>query len=78
MARNRIRRGFPVTYDWWDKVLEDWFLPTDTSEEIAASIRSEVVALTERGQIFAGRYADLEAFDSVAPFMDWRALLGFD
>ena len=59
--------------------------PSDLSPEIllrfaavAAEIRKDLMVLTKRGDVFAGRHVDLEAFDTLAPYVDWRALVGLD
>ena len=62
-------------YEWPDKVLELWF-DDETSEQIAAEIRRKLLGLTKRGHTFPGRHLALEAFDALAPYLEWRGLLG--
>jgi hypothetical protein len=73
-----VRRGFDHQFEYLHKVLEARFNPRESSEVIAAELRRRLAALTRRGGSFAGRDADLRAFDSLAPFVNWRALLGLD
>jgi hypothetical protein len=61
-----------------DKVVECWFFDEATSEEIAEELRRELLSLTVKGGLFARRHVDLAAFDSLAPHLDWRALVGLD
>lgn len=77
VSQQRIVRNFkPGRFDWRGKVLEVWFARDDTSKEIAAEIRKSIVDTSKKGNIFYRRYIDLEAFDSLAPHLDWRNLLG--
>jgi hypothetical protein len=74
----RIQRHFTRDYRWMPgNLIECWF-HDESSVEIAAAVREEIVALTKPGSTFAGRYVDLNAFDAVAPGLDWRRLLGLD
>jgi hypothetical protein len=65
-------------YEWAGKVLETWFWDNDASEQIAAAIREDLLQLTRPGDVFAGRYVDVEAFDTLAPHLNWRAVVGLD
>jgi hypothetical protein len=77
VSQQRIVRNIkPRRFNWQGKVLEAWFTRDDTSKEIAAEIRSSIVDTSNKGNIFHRRYIDLEAFDSLAPHLDWRTLLG--
>lgn len=71
-----IRRGFEQRYEYHDKILECWFHAGQTSEEMAGELRQDLVDLTRRGEMFAGRHIDLDAFDSLAPYVDWPRLIG--
>ena len=62
-------------YRWEGKVLELWF-DDETSEQIAAKLRQELVKLTRSGETFPRRHLALEAFDALAPCLKWRRLLG--
>jgi hypothetical protein len=77
VAQSRVTRRFRssrATFEWIGKVIELWFR-AETSQQISAAIRSELLGLSRKGRAFAGRYADLEAFDAIAPYLDWRGLL---
>jgi hypothetical protein len=78
IPQKSVRRGFSRRYEWEDKVFELLFIGDETSEEIASEVRRELLALTRGKELFAKRYADLEAFDCLAPLLDWRRLIGFD
>lgn len=43
---------------------------------IVSALREAIVSTTRRGEVFAGRYLDLAAFDAVAPAIDWNSLMG--
>lgn len=70
-----IHRGFRLHYNDIDKVFELWFTD-ETSKTIVAEIRERLLDLTEKGESFAWRHIDFEAFDNIAPLLDWRKLLG--
>ena len=55
--------------------LECLFLQHESSAAIYDRVRGELVALIER-EFPTGHYLDLEAFDTIGPVMNWRALLG--
>jgi hypothetical protein len=77
VPQQRIVRNFKTgRFNWRGKVLEVWFTRDDTSKEIAGEIRKSIVDTSKKGNIFYLRYIDLEAFDSLAPHLDWRNLLG--
>ena len=77
VSQRRIVRNFkPGRFNWRGKVLEAWFTNDDTSKEIAVEIRKRIANTGSKGKIFHRRYIDLEAFDSLAPHLDWRNLLG--
>ena len=76
VSQQRIVRNFkPGRVNWRGKVLEVWFAKDDTSKDIATEFRKSIVDTTNKGNIFYRRYIDLEAFDSLAPHLDWRNLL---
>jgi hypothetical protein len=78
VSQKRIMKQFRTTkaahYEWAGKVMERWF-HQETSLQIADEIREQLLGLTKRGAIFARRWLDLEAFDTLAPHVDWRGLL---
>jgi hypothetical protein len=71
----RVNRIFHRSYTWVGKVVEEWF-HDESSEQIADTLRQSLLGLRRRGKTFQGRHIDLEAFDSLAPFLDWRGLIG--
>ncbi len=77
VAQARVTRRFQssrATFEWAGKVIERWFRH-EASREIAGAIRADILGLTKKGRLFARRHADLEAFDVIAPYVDWRGLL---
>lgn len=75
----RVQTNFIPRYEWIQKVVETrHFYRNDSSADVAAEIRKDLMVLTKRGEVFAGRHVDLEAFDTLAPYVDWRALVGLD
>ncbi|MGH2557051.1 MAG: hypothetical protein ACRDHO_15250 [Actinomycetota bacterium] len=78
VPQKRVRRGFSRRYEWEGKVFELLFIGDESPEEIADEVRSELMALTQGKELFAKRYADLEAFDCLAPRLDWRRLIGLE
>lgn len=77
VPQQRILRNFkPGRYNWRGKVLEAWFTRDDSSTDIAAEIREGIVDTCSMGKVFYRRHIDLEAFDSLAPHLNWRNLLG--
>lgn len=46
----------------------------ESSDDLREMTRAKLTELTREG-MFAGRVIDLEAFDNVAPFIDWTKLL---
>jgi hypothetical protein len=76
VSHGRIVRGFGMTYEYADKLLDLGFFGEETADEIASRVRDTLTKLTGKEGAFAGRTLALEAFDHVAPHMDWRALLG--
>jgi hypothetical protein len=60
-----------------DKVVECWFFDDQSSEEMAAELRADLVAMG-REQFPRGRSVDLTIFDNLAPYIDWRSLVGFE
>lgn len=76
VKQKRIMRNFkPERYEWQGKTAELWFTPDQSSSEIAAEVRAELEKLTDKGADFAGRCVDMEAFDAIAPNLDWQRLL---
>lgn len=77
VRQRRIARNFkPGRYSWRGKVLEVWFTRDDSSTDIAAEIRKGIVEAYSMGNVFYRRHIDLEAFDSLAPHLNWYNLLG--
>jgi hypothetical protein len=77
MAQKRIHRNSRAPYEWIGRAFILQFRD-ETSEEIGGSVRSELTKLTRSGEVFHRRYIDLDAFDSLAPHLDWRRLIGVD
>jgi hypothetical protein len=76
--RQRISRYCRAPFEGSYKFTEFNIYREDRSEEIIEKIRSQVLQLTRRGRFFAGRYVDFEIFDSLAPWINWHALLELD
>ena len=66
----------PRAVEWIGKAFELWFVRDDNSETIAREIRSAILDTVRRGGSFPGRWIDLEAFDTLAPVIDFRRLIG--
>lgn len=77
--QKRIVKSFRVgQYEWSGDIFELLFTPDETSAEIAAQVRDELLKTTAKDGIFRGRYLDLEAFDSTSSHVNWRTLIGIN
>jgi hypothetical protein len=66
-----VRRPKRRSFEWCGKTLEVWLPHEATSAEIYKLVLSELQQL-KRERPFRRRYIDLEAFQNVGPFIDWR------
>ena len=77
--RSRYQRGFkPFPFVGGDplfKVFESWFDARHSNSEIYGQLRGSLIYLVSGKGDFPGRYIDLRAFDSIGPYIDWRAVL---
>ncbi len=64
----------PRAWEWLGKAFELWFMTDDNSETIARKIRSAILGTVKRGGSFPGRWIDLEAFETLAPVIDFHRL----
>lgn len=77
MRGRRFGQDFkPRPLDWLGKAFEIWFTRDDGSEAIAEDIRSAAWATVKRDGLFPHRWIDLEAFETLAPVIDFPTLLG--
>ena len=65
----------PRALEWLGKAFELWFMRDDNSETIAREIHSAILGTVKQGGSFRGRWIDLEAFETLAPFIDFHRLL---
>jgi hypothetical protein len=72
IARRRPRRESPRIFDYIGKLFEVRFF----EDEIGQTLRDRIASLADPGEAFAGWHPDLDAFDAVAPLVDWVGLLG--
>ena len=72
--QNRVRRNFCPQYEAIGRVLETLVLGDETCDEIVRDLREQLVGLTRGREVFQALYIDLEAFDTVAPLLDWPTL----
>jgi hypothetical protein len=69
IRQKRFTRRFKATgarHEWAGKVLELWALD-ETSEQIAAEVRQELLGLTKKDGDFPRRHVSLDAFEAIAP-----------
>lgn len=80
VRRERYRRGFvphPFVDEYpLDKVTEMWVEGAIDNATLTAELRADLASLSEPAGEFAGRYVDLEIFDTIAPHLDWSSILG--
>jgi hypothetical protein len=76
LPQKRIERLFVRRYEYRHKVIETWFRQSDSSDAVFNGLRNPLVALTARDGPFPRRHVDLDAFDGIGPFVDWRRLVG--
>lgn len=74
-AKRITRRIKQKRFLWHGKAFELTPSPSDSSETIYKSICDAIKGLNSRP--FKGRYIDLEKFNNIGPFVNWRVLLGF-
>ncbi|SRR5258708_18950042 len=55
----------------------DFFLGEDSSSEIFSQL-CDTLANTVKDKPFKGRYLDLEAFQKIGPFINWREFIGLE
>jgi hypothetical protein len=60
-----------------DKAFELNLSNSESSTDIYESIRDRIKRLNSE-KPFKGRYIDLEKFGNVGPYLNWRAILGFE
>ena len=65
------------TYEYRDKAFEVWILANDSSRDILRKIY-ECLEEVKKRKPFKSRYLDLEAFDNISPFIDWKLLSSID
>lgn len=63
-------------FTWQGKLFENWFRAKDSSEDIRIGLRENILRSANPGNEFAMRYIDIDPFDRISPFVDWRSLLG--
>ena len=64
----------PRALEWRGKAFELSFTRDDGPETIAREIRSAILDTVKRGGSFPGRWIDLEAFETLAPVIDFHRL----
>jgi hypothetical protein len=70
-AKRIVRRAKRRTFEWRGKILELWLPPEASSANIYENLLHELQQLRRKAP-FKGRYVDLEAFQNIGPFIDWR------
>ena len=73
-AKRIDRRTVRKIYEYRDKVFEIWVNSQDSSIDIFNEIRDELFLLEKR-KPFTGRYIDLETFDNIGPYLNWKELV---
>jgi hypothetical protein len=78
--RKRYQRGFKphpfVGGDPFMKVIENWFNDDLSNHEIYDRLRGSLIELVAlKGGDFPGRFIDLQSFDTLGPYIDWRTLI---
>lgn len=63
-----------IPFEWLGRAFEVCILDDHTDETIRESIREEIQLLTTSGR-FKNRWIDLEAFDNLAPYINWRKIV---
>ncbi len=77
-AAKRITRSpGPRHFRYELKAFELTFYPEDSNAHILQEIRTEFDRVMKE-RPFKGRFLDIEAFDNVARYIDWRGLIGFE
>jgi hypothetical protein len=74
----RIMRNCQAKFEGSRKCSEFSVSREDDDAEICERFRNEVLRLTNSGHCFEGRHIDFEIFDSIAPYVNWHALLNID
>ena len=67
------KRTVDKTYVYWGKLNEVW-LTYESNAGIAREV-GEMLNEISRQKKFKGRHMDREAFDAIAPHLDWRGLM---
>ena len=62
------------TYEYCDKVFEVWIHTNDNSRDILEKIY-ECLEEAKMRKPIKSRYLDLEAFDNISPYVDWKQLV---
>jgi hypothetical protein len=68
------RRTIRKIYEYRGKAFEIWVKSQDSSIDIFNAIRDEVNLLKKR-RPFKGRYIDLESFENIGPYLNWKELV---
>lgn len=72
----RFQRNPTGPFRFWDKLTETDIYPDQADEVIASEVRKDLVSAVDE---FRGRRAwclDLTAYDAVAPFLNWKQVIG--
>lgn len=71
----RIRLLMKRKFSWHGNAFELHVSPEDSSAKIASDLETELRRLAKE-KPFRGRHIDLEALMEIAPFIEWRQLIG--
>lgn len=65
-------RNYP--FEWLGKAFDFPVFDSDTDHDIIKKIKIELKDLSKNGS-FKGRFIDTQAFDNLAPYINWRRLI---
>jgi hypothetical protein len=71
----RMHRHPTSFFRWIGKLTELWFNPEDADQQIAEDLRHLLLTSVRATPGMRNRYVDLQMFDRVAPFLNWKQAL---
>jgi len=63
-----------IPFEWLGQAFDVYISDEDTDESISIRIREEIQLRTKSGR-FKNRWIDLEAFDNLASYINWRKIV---
>ena len=73
VAKRMTVRSRGHRLDYWGKAFELYVPHHSSTEEIRGDLKAALIRIQKESP-FRRRYVDLQAFESISPFVNWRAL----